>query len=281
MDVKGSKSTFMNFQLDRYEVGEGAPLLLIAGPCSIEGVDLCREVAAEVKSICTDLGINYIFKGSFDKANRTSLHGKRGLGLTEGLKVLSQIKEEFEVPVLTDVHEISQCEKAAALCSMIQVPAFLCRQTDLLVAAGAAAAAHGGAVNVKKGQFMAPDGMRHVVEKVQSGGCEKVLLTERGASFGYNNLVVDYRGLAIMREFAPVCFDATHSVQLPGGDGDKSGGDRRFVPPLTRAAMAVGVDALFLETHPDPNNAWSDGPNMVPLQEMRPLLEKCMRIRNA
>jgi len=271
----------MNFQLDQYQVGEGAPLLLIAGPCSIEGADLCRQVAAEVKSICADLGINYIFKGSFDKANRTSLHGKRGLGLAEGLKVLSLIKEEFEVPVLTDVHEISQCQEAADLCAMIQVPAFLCRQTDLLVAAGAAAAARGGAVNVKKGQFMAPDGMRHVVEKVQSGGCEKVLLTERGASFGYNNLVVDYRGLAIMREFAPVCFDATHSVQLPGGSGDKSGGDRRFVAPLTRAAMAVGVDALFLETHPDPDNAWSDGPNMVPLHEMRALLEKCIQIRNA
>jgi 2-dehydro-3-deoxyphosphooctonate aldolase (KDO 8-P synthase) len=271
----------MKYQLDHYEVGDDSPLLLIAGPCSIEGLDLCREVAGEVKSICDDLKINYIFKGSFDKANRTSINGKRGLGLEEGLKVLSRIKEEFDVPVLTDVHEISQCRAVAEVCSAVQIPAFLCRQTDLLLAAGEAAARTNGVVNIKKGQFMSPEGMRHAVEKVKAAGCEKVLLTERGATFGYNNLVVDFRGLEIMREFAPVCFDATHSVQLPGGGGDKSGGDRRFVAPLTRAAMAVGVDALFIETHPDPENAWSDGPNMVPLNEMRALLEKCIRIREA
>lgn len=271
----------MKYQLDQYEVGEGSPLLLIAGPCTIESLELCREIAGEMQSICADLGINYIFKGSFDKANRTSINGRRGLGLTEGLKILSRIKEEFALPVITDVHEPSQCSEVVKVCSTIQIPAFLCRQTDLLIAAGEAAAGANGAVNIKKGQFMAPEGMRHAVAKVQSAGCEKVLLTERGATFGYNNLVVDFRGLEIMQEFAPVCFDATHSVQLPGGGGDKSSGERRFVPLLTRAAMAVGVDALFMETHPDPANAWSDGPNMMPLQEMRTLLEKCMRIRAA
>ena len=275
------KSTFMKYQLNQYEVGDNAPLLLIAGPCSLEGLDLCRQVAEEMKTVCADLGINYIFKGSFDKANRTSINGKRGLGLEEGLKVLLQIKEEFDLPVLTDVHEPAQCAPVMEVCSTVQIPAFLCRQTDLLVAAGEAAAKVDGVVNIKKGQFMAPDGMRHAVEKVNSGGCEKVLLTERGVTFGYNNLVVDFRGLEIMKELAPVCFDATHSVQLPGGSGDKSGGDRRFVAPLTRAAMAVGVDALFLETHPNPEIAWSDGPNMVPLHEMRALLEKCLKIREA
>lgn len=271
----------MRYQLENYEVGDNAPLLLIAGSCSLEGIDLCRQVAEELKSVCADLGINYIFKGSFDKANRTSINGKRGLGLEEGLKVLSAIKEEFDLPVLTDVHEPAQCAEVMQVCSTIQIPAFLCRQTDLLVAAGKAAAKVDGVVNIKKGQFMAPDGMRHAVEKVNTGGCQKVLLTERGVSFGYNNLVVDFRALEIMKEFAPVCFDATHSVQLPGAGGDKSGGDRRFVAPLTRAAMAVGVDALFLETHPHPESAWSDGSNMVPLHEMRALLEKCIKIREA
>lgn len=271
----------MNYQLDRYDVGTASPLLLIAGPCTIESLDLCRRVAEQMKGICEDLGINYVFKGSFDKANRTSINGRRGPGLDEGLKVLSQINTEFDLPVLTDVHEISQCAAVSQVCAATQIPAFLCRQTDLLVAAGEAAVKTHGVVNIKKGQFMSPEAMRHAVEKVRSSGCEKVLLTERGASFGYNNLVVDFRGLEIMKEFAPVCFDATHSVQLPGGGGDKSGGDRQFVPPLVRAAMAVGVDALFIETHPQPENAWSDGPNMVPLHEMRSLLETALRIRSA
>ena len=247
----------------------------------IESAELCREVAGAMKEYCLQRDINYIFKGSFDKANRTSIHSERGPGLDAGLAVLQSIKEEFSLPVLTDVHEVDQCEVVARVCDVLQIPAFLCRQTDLLVAAARAATQYGRAVNVKKGQFLAPEDMKNVATKLHEAGCDKILLTERGTTFGYNNLVVDFRGLEIMRAYAPVCFDATHSVQKPGGAGDRSGGDRRFVPALVRAALAVGVDALFIETHPNPDGAKSDGPNMVPLAEMPALLDDAQAIRAA
>ncbi len=280
----------MKCQIANYTVGTDHPLLLIAGPCVIESRELCREVAGAMKEICAARGINYVFKSSFDKANRTSIHSFRGPGLEAGLEVLQSIKQEFALPVLTDIHEAAQCERVAQVCDVLQIPAFLCRQTDLLVAAAQAAAQaatqNGGAgsskaVNVKKGQFLAPEEMQNVVAKLCEAGCDNILLTERGTTFGYNNLVVDFRGLETMRQWAPVCFDATHSVQKPGGAGDKSGGDRRFVPLLARAAMAAGADALFIETHPDPDSAKSDGPNMVPLSEMPALLDRALAIRAA
>jgi 2-dehydro-3-deoxyphosphooctonate aldolase (KDO 8-P synthase) len=271
----------MNIQVADYSVGKDQPLLLIAGPCVAESLELCREVAGSLREYSQRRGINYVFKASFDKANRTSMNTQRGLGLEGGLEILQKIKDEFGLPVTTDVHESTQCEAVASVCDILQIPAFLCRQTDLLLAAGKAAGENGGAVNIKKGQFLAPEGMKHAAEKVRAGGCENVFLTERGTTFGYNNLVVDYRGLEIMREYAPICFDATHSVQRPGGGGDKSAGDRQFVPALIRAAMAVGIDALFIETHPNPSEAWSDGPNMIPLSEMPVLLDKALKIREA
>jgi 2-dehydro-3-deoxyphosphooctonate aldolase (KDO 8-P synthase) len=271
----------MPIQVQNYNVGADQPLLLLSGPCMIENLDLCRRVADKMVQICAERGLNYVFKASFDKANRTSLHSSRGPGLGEGLEVLARIKEEFGVPVTTDVHESIQCLEAAEVVDVLQIPAFLCRQTDLLIAAGEAAAKFGGAVNVKKGQFLRPEGMLHAVTKVRAAGCENVFVTERGTTFGYDSLVVDFRSLDIMREFAPVCFDATHSVQKPGGGGNVTTGDRRFVPPLTNAAMAVGIDALFMETHPDPDNAQSDGPNMVPLHEMADLLDRALAIRVA
>ena len=276
----------MNIQVAQYSVGTDQPLLLIAGPCVAESLELCREVAAAMQEYSASRGINYVFKASFDKANRTSMNTSRGLGLDGGLEILQKIKDEFGLPVTTDVHESTQCEAVAQVCDILQIPAFLCRQTDLLLAAGEAAAKYSGsgnacAVNIKKGQFLAPEGMKHARDKVFSAGCENVFLTERGTTFGYNNLVVDYRGLETMREYAPVCFDATHSVQRPGGGGDKSSGDRQFVPTLIRAACAVGIDALFIETHPEPDKAWSDGPNMIPLSEMPALLDRALEIRSA
>lgn len=271
----------MTINVSQYHVGPNHPLLLIAGPCVAESLELCRNVAATLKEYSTAHGVNYVFKASFDKANRTALHTQRGLGLEGGLEILAAIKEEFGLPVTTDVHETGQCEKVAQVCDILQIPAFLCRQTDLLIAAGEATQKHGGAVNIKKGQFLAPEGMKHARDKVHSAGCQNVFLTERGTTFGYNNLVVDFRGFETMREYAPVCFDATHSVQRPGGGGDKSAGDRQFVPTLIRAAMAVGVDALFIETHPDPDNAWSDGPNMIPLDKLPALLDTALQIRAA
>ncbi len=270
----------MSFSLASYSVGSGAPLLLIAGPCVIESAQLCRDIAAFMVPLCRERGLNYVFKASFDKANRTSIKSARGPGL-EGLDTLQAMKEEFGVPVTTDVHLPEQCEPVAQVCDVLQIPAFLCRQTDLLVAAAEAAQRHGRVVNVKKGQFLAPEDTRNIVTKVQAAGCERVMLTERGTTFGYNNLVVDMRGLEIMREYAPVCFDATHSVQKPGGGGDRTSGDRRFVPALCRAAAAVGIDALFLETHPDPDAALSDGPNMVPLDQMPALLDVVLAVRRA
>ena len=269
----------MNIQLRNYSVGDDSPLLLLSGPCVIESLDLCRRVAEKMCEISARLGINYVFKASFDKANRTSGASRRGPGIEEGLKVLQTIKDEFGVPVTTDVHDWTQPAQVAGVVDLMQIPAFLCRQTDLLIAAGEAAARSGGAVNVKKGQFLRPEGMEHAASKVRAAGCPRVLLTERGTTFGYDSLIVDYRGFETMRQWAPICLDATHAVQRPGGAGDKTGGDRAQVPALVRAACAVGVDALFLETHPNPDNAWSDGPNMIALSEMESLLTRALAIR--
>ena len=250
-------------------LGEGYPLAVIAGPCVIESLELCREVAAEAKAVCASLGLPYIFKASFDKANRTSSGSFRGDGLTRGLEVLAAIKAEFGVPVLTDVHETWQVKPVSEVVDVLQIPAFLSRQTDLLIAAGES----GRVVNVKKGQFLAPWDMKNVVEKVSGTGNTRLLLTERGASFGYNTLVVDMRSLPIMRALGyPVVFDATHSVQQPGGLGTSSGGQREFIPTLLRAAVAAGVDALFLEVHPNPEQALSDAATMLPLSQLRALL---------
>lgn len=246
-----------------------APFALIAGPCQLESRDHALMMAESLKRIAADLGIGLVYKTSFDKANRTSLSGKRGMGLEASLPIFAEIRETFGVPVLTDVHTAEQCAILADVVDILQIPAFLCRQTDLLVAA----ARTGRIINVKKGQFLAPWDMKNVVTKLTGSGNPQVLLTERGASFGYNTLVSDMRALPIMAETgAPVIFDATHSVQQPGGQGASTGGDRRMVPVLSRAAVAVGVAGLFIETHQDPDNAPSDGPNMVPLDQMKDLL---------
>jgi 2-dehydro-3-deoxyphosphooctonate aldolase (KDO 8-P synthase) len=251
--------------------GNHLPLSLIAGPCQMESREHALMMAAALKDICTSLNMGLVYKSSFDKANRTSLAGKRGLGIEKSLAVFAEIKATFGLPVLTDVHEINQCAALAPVIDILQIPAFLCRQTDLLIAA----AKTGCVVNVKKGQFLAPWDMKNVAAKITDSGNQNVMLTERGASFGYNTLVSDMRSLPIMAETgAPVIFDATHSVQQPGGQGTSSGGDRRMVPVLARAAVAVGVAGVFIETHEDPDNAPSDGPNMVPLSELRALLMK-------
>lgn len=251
------------------QVGGKAPLLVMAGPCVAESLEICREVAGTAQAICRELGLSYIFKASFDKANRTSIDAFRGPGEREGLKILSAIKEEFGVPVITDVHEPEQCAEVAEVADVLQIPAFLCRQTDLLLAA----AKTGRTVNVKKGQFLAPEDMTAVVRKLESTGNRHIMLTERGTTFGYHNLAVDMRSLVIMRNIGnPVVFDATHSVQLPGGNGSSSGGNREFVAPLARAAAAVGIDGLFLEVHPDPDHALSDGANSLELRNLRALL---------
>jgi 2-dehydro-3-deoxyphosphooctonate aldolase (KDO 8-P synthase) len=251
------------------------PVALFAGPCQMESRGHALEMAAALKEICGRLGIGLVYKTSFDKANRTSLSGKRGMGLEGALAVFAEIREALGVPVVTDVHEPAQCAPIAEVVDVLQIPAFLCRQTDLLMAA----ARTGRAVKVKKGQFLAPWDMPNVVAKITGSGNPNVLVTERGASFGYNTLVVDMRALAIMGQIGcPVIFDATHAVQSPGGQGTASGGDRRFVPVLARAAVAVGVAGLFIETHQDPDNAPSDGPNMVPLRNLEPLLRELMAI---
>ena len=250
---------------------------LIAGPCQLESEMLALEVANELKKITDQLGIGLIYKTSFDKANRTSLKGKRGAGLEKSIPVFEKIRKEVGVPVLTDVHAIEQCEIVSKHVDVLQIPAFLCRQTDLLVAA----AKTGKVINVKKGQFLAPWDMTNVTKKIEDSGNKNILVTERGASFGYNTLVSDMRSLPIMAKNGyPVVFDATHSVQQPGGMGDKSGGQREFVEYLARAAIAVGVAAVFMETHPDPDNAPSDGPNMVPLSKMSGLLNQLLQIDN-
>ncbi len=253
-----------------FAVGDGS-LTLIAGPCSLESPDLGLEIAETVRDLCASLGVNYVFKASFDKANRTSLSSFRGPGLESGLDQLARIRRTISVPVLTDIHESWQAEPAAAAVDILQIPAFLCRQTDLLLAA----ARTGRPLNVKKAQFLSPGDMKHVVEKCREGGSSGVMLCERGTFMGYGQLVVDMRSLPLMRELGcPVVFDATHSVQMPGAAGGASGGDRRFVLPLARSAVAGGIDALFLETHPCPEKAKSDGPNLVPLKRMRFLLEQ-------
>ena len=254
-----------------YEVSLDRPFFLIAGPCVVESRELQVEVAGELKAICADLEIPFIFKSSYDKANRSSHQSFRGLGIDEGLNVLADVKRHVEVPVLTDVHTVEEIGTAASVVDVLQTPAFLCRQTDFIQAVASA----GKPVNIKKGQFLAPDDMKQVVEKARAAsGVDNVLVCERGVSFGYHNLVVDMRSLAIMRETGcPVVFDATHSVQLPGGKGTSSGGQREFVPVLARAAIAAGVSGLFMETHPDPDRALSDGPNAWPLRRMRELLE--------
>ena len=253
-------------------------LFLIAGPCVIENEKLCRQVAASLVKTCKQLGIFYVFKASFDKANRTSGKAFRGPGIEAGLETLHKIREEFGVPVLTDVHTESQAAMAGEVVDILQIPAFLCRQTDLIEAA----AVTGKVVNLKKGQFLSPQEMGRVAEKARQAGAEKLLLTERGTTFGYNNLVADMRSISIMQSFGfPVVFDATHSVQLPGGGGDKSAGQREFAPVLARAALAAGANGLFIETHPNPDKAMSDGPNMIPLAEMASGLRSMKKVYQA
>ena len=258
-----------------YEIGQGYPLALLAGPCVLEGYEHSLAIGREVKRICGKLGIPYIFKASYDKANRSSYDSFRGPGLEEGLRQLAAIKQELGVPVVSDVHETCQVEKAAEVLDVLQIPAFLCRQTDLVYAA----ARTGRCVNVKKGQFLAPWDMQNVIGKIEAAGNENILLTERGSSFGYNTLVTDMRGLAILRGLGyPVVMDATHSVQIPGGQGKTSGGQSQYVPHMARAAAAVGIDALFLEVHDDPSQALSDGPNMVRLDQLEALLTQVLAI---
>ena len=258
---------------DKITVGNGK-IFLIAGPCVIESEDLVMEVAKKMKEITDKLGINYIFKASFDKANRSSISSFRGPGIDKGLEILARVKEKYGMALATDIHEPWQCEKAKEVIDLLQIPAFLCRQTDLLVAA----AETGKAVNIKKGQFLAPWDMKNVANKFCEVGNENIMLCERGATFGYNNLVVDMRGLLEMRKFGfPVVFDATHSVQIPGGKGDSTGGNREYVYPLARAAVSVGVDGIFAEVHPDPDKGLSDGPNMLKLENVEEILTNLLK----
>lgn len=256
----------------------GKPFVFIGGPCVIEGREITLRTAEALRNIATSLNIPFIFKCSYDKANRTSLNSYRGLGIDEGLEVLQEVRETLGVPVLTDVHSVHEARLAAQAVDILQIPAFLSRQTDLLVACGAT----GRAVNVKKGQFLAPDDMRHAVEKIESAGNTSILLTERGTSFGYHNLVADFRSLPLLADLGyPVVFDATHSVQLPGGLGGTSGGERRFIFPLARAAVAVGVDAIFMEVHEDPDHALCDGPNSLPLNGLSNVLKTLKKIEES
>jgi 2-dehydro-3-deoxyphosphooctonate aldolase (KDO 8-P synthase) len=269
------KMTNHKVKCANFEIANDQPFTLIAGPCQLESEQHALNVSKELKQITSDLKINLIYKTSFDKANRTSIGGKRGMGLEKSLSIFDKIRKEVGVPVLTDVHTAEQCSIVANHVDVLQIPAFLCRQTDLLIAA----AKTGKIINVKKGQFLAPWDMENVIKKLEESGNKKILLTERGASFGYNTLVSDMRSLPIMAKFGyPIVFDATHSVQQPGGLGEKSGGQREFVPYLSRAAIAVGVGAVFMETHEDPDNAPSDGPNMIPLSEIKSLLKKLVSI---
>jgi 2-dehydro-3-deoxyphosphooctonate aldolase (KDO 8-P synthase) len=258
-----------------FEISNDKPFTLIAGPCQLENEEHAIKISTELKKITNELGINLIYKTSFDKANRTSLKGKRGMGLEKSLPIFDKIRKNVGLPVLTDVHTAEQCSILKDHVDVLQIPAFLCRQTDLLIAA----AKTGKIINVKKGQFLAPWDMANVIKKIEDSGNKNILITERGASFGYNTLVSDMRALPIMAKFGfPIVFDSTHSVQQPGGMGEKSGGQREFVPYLARAAIAVGVGAIFMETHEDPDNAPSDGPNMVPLNEVKALLKKLTEI---
>lgn len=258
--------------------GNGETLPFIAGPCVIENRDLVFKTCEKLKEITTKLKVPFIFKSSYDKANRTSIDSFRGFGMEEGLKILSELKKEFDVFILSDVHEISEVKAASEVLDVIQIPAFMSRQTNLILEA----AKTGKVVNIKKGQFLAPDDVQNIVKKAYSTGNENILITERGTSFGYHNLVVDMRSFDIIHKFGiPVVFDSTHSVQLPGGAGTKSSGQREFVPSLLKAAVAAGCDGIFMETHPDPDNALSDGPNMVPLHKVEDLLKEVLRIKEA
>ncbi|MDA5093663.1 3-deoxy-8-phosphooctulonate synthase [Aliiroseovarius sp. KMU-50] len=257
--------------LGAVQISNTLPLTVIAGPCQLEGLDQALMIGEHMAEICARHGLGYVFKASFDKANRTSLTGPRGPGLEEGLHLLSEVKTQLGVPILTDVHEPAQCATVAEVADVLQIPAFLCRQTDLLIAA----AQTGRVVNVKKGQFLAPWDMEHVVGKLSRSGHNQIMLTERGTSFGYNTLVADMRSLPAMARLGyPVIMDATHAVQMPGGQGEASGGQREYAPVLARAAVALGIAGIFIETHPDPDAALSDGPNMIPLQEMAQLIEE-------
>lgn len=258
-----------------YEIGGNNRFTLIAGPCVMESLEIMDEIAGKVKEICDRLGINYIFKASFDKANRSSIYSYRGPGIEEGMKMLKTIKDKYNIPVLTDVHEAWQCEKVAEVADVLQIPAFLCRQTDLLIAA----ANTGKVINIKKGQFLAPWDMKNIVVKFEESNNKNIMLCERGSTFGYNNMVVDMRGLLEMRKFNyPVVFDVTHAVQKPGGLGTATSGDREYVYPLLRAGLAVGVDAIFAEVHPDPTVALSDGPNMLYLKDLEEILKVAIEI---
>ena len=263
---------------DFFEVGPGRPFLLIAGPCVLESEEMALQIAGHLKEVAGRLGISYVFKASFDKANRTSLAAFRGPGLEQGLAIMARIRETLKVPVISDIHEAAQVEAAADVLDILQIPAFLCRQTDLLLAA----ANSGRPVSLKKGQFLSPWDMQHAVSKVKSTGNRNLLLVERGAMLGYNNLVVDMRSFPVMRDLGcPVVYDATHSVQLPGGAGTSSGGQREFIPPLARAAVAAGIDGLFMEVHPEPAKALCDGPNSWPLDRVEELLVGLLAIRGA
>jgi len=263
-----------SFEVNNVPFG-GGELSFLLGPCVVESYDHASKMARSIKEICGRVGVGFVYKSSFDKANRSSIESFRGQGMEFGLEVLAQIKSELGVPVITDIHEPWQVEKTAEVADVLQIPAFLCRQTDLLVEA----ARSGRAVNVKKGQFLAPWDAKNIVEKLQNAGCEKILLTERGASFGYNNLVVDFRSFPIMRSFGvPVVFDVTHSLQLPGGLGKATGGQSEYIEHFARAGVACGVDAVFMEVHDDPARAPSDGPNQLPLERLEPLLRKLKQI---
>ena len=272
---------FYNFGMSKqriklrdFEIG-GDKLTILAGPCAIESQEILNETAQGLKEITSDLGINFVFKSSFDKANRSSLTSFRGPGMEKGLAMLQEVKEKFNLPIVTDIHEPSQAQRVAQVADIIQIPAFLCRQTDLLVSAGKT----NKIINIKKGQFLAPEQMKSLIKKVEDSGNKNIMVTDRGTTFGYNNLVVDFRGIPIMKEFGyPVVFDATHSVQLPGANGTSSGGDRRFVPTLAKSAMASGADVLFFEIHPEPDKALCDGANMVALKDAKELFDICNKI---
>ena len=261
-------------KLRDFEIG-GDKLTILAGPCAIESQEILDETAQGLKEITKELDINFVFKSSFDKANRSSLTSFRGPGMEKGLQMLQQVKEKYDLPIVTDIHEPAQAKEVAKVADIIQIPAFLCRQTDLLVSAGKT----DKIINIKKGQFLAPEQMKSLIKKVEDAGNKNIMVTDRGTTFGYNNLVVDFRGIPIMKEFGyPVVFDATHSVQLPGANGTSSGGDRRFVPTLAKSAMASGADVLFFEIHPEPDKALCDGANMVALKDAKELFDICNKI---
>jgi 2-dehydro-3-deoxyphosphooctonate aldolase (KDO 8-P synthase) len=266
----------MEIAFKDFKIGQGHPLVLISGPCVIESEDLAFESAYVLKAICDELGLPFIYKSSYDKANRSSKKSFRGPGIDKGLEILRKIKEELKVPVLTDVHSPDEARQAASICDVIQIPAFLCRQTDLILAA----AETGAVVNVKKGQFMAPWDMKNVIDKIVSCGNHNIILTDRGTSFGYNNLVVDIRAIPIMKKTGyPVCIDASHAVQLPGGQGDRSGGDREYIPAIAKAAVAAGADVVFIESHLRPHEALSDRDTVFPTSELKNLLKTLIAIR--